>query len=110
MAHIYANYIRLTESTLVHTGEGFLMDILIHSDGINDPIVAAHDDTDGDTAANELKPATEYDASVLGENGIVFRYARKFTTGLYIKITNIGSGLVSIGYRTQGGLFPMRFR
>lgn len=109
MAHIYATPVRITSSTLIYTGEGFLFSILVAPDTVNDPVVAVHDDTDGDTAANEIKPSVTYDASALGDNGVVLKFAKRFTTGLYVKIANIGSGSVVVDYRTQGDLFPHKF-
>ena len=106
MQHIYGTPIRVTSSTLVYTGRGFLFSLLIGTDTVNDPVIAIHDDTDGDTAANEIVPSNTYDATALGINGLVLKFAKNFTTGLYVKIANLGSGSIIIDYRTKGGLFP----
>lgn len=110
MYNFYALPVRVEESTLIHTGKGVLMSVLIAVDGVNDPTVAIHDDTDGDTAANEIVPSTTYDAELLTANGVVFKYPKLFTTGLYVKIANIGSGSVVIDYRTSGSLHPKGFK
>lgn len=110
MGNFYGTPKRVVESTLIHTGKGVLMSMLIGTDGVNDPVVAVHDDVDGDTAANEIVPSATYDASALGINGIVLKYSKNFTTGLYIKIANIGSGSVVVDWRSQGSLHPKSFK
>jgi len=96
---IYADPVRITASTLIYTGKGYLMTLLIGSDGTNNPVVAVYDDTDGDTAANQIVPSQTYDAISLGLNGIILQFAKKFSTGLYVSISNIGSGSVIVDYR-----------
>lgn len=110
MQHIYGTPVRVIESTLIYTGKGFLFSLLIGMDTVNDPVIAIHDDTDGDTAANEIVPSNTYDADALGINGLVLKFAKHFETGLYIKIANLGSGSVVLDYCTQGGLFPNKFK
>lgn len=106
MKHVYGIPYRATESTLIHTGPGFLFSMLIGTDTINDPVVSIHDALNGDTAANEIIPSNTYDASVLGINGLVLHFAKHFSTGLYVKIANMGSGSVIADYRPQGVLIP----
>lgn len=106
MRHIYGTPIRITSSTLIYTGKGFLFSLLIGMDTINDPVIAVQDDTDGDTAENEIVPSNTYDADALGINGLILKFAKHFETGLYVKIANLGSGSVIVDYRTKGGLFP----
>jgi len=106
MKKIFGKPKRLVESTLVYMGKGFLFSLLIGSDGINDPVIAVHDALNGDTAANEIVPSNAYSAKTLGLNGFVLNFAKGFTTGLYVKIANLGSGSVIVDYRSQGGLFP----
>lgn len=101
---IYADTERIVESTLIYTGKGFLFSILIGTDTINDPVVAVYDDTDGDTAGNRIIPSNTYDASALGINGVVLKFAKKFSTGLYVSITNIGNGDVIVDYRTLNSM------
>jgi len=108
-ARIYADVSYLTASALVNTGAGFLFSILIGTDGVNDPVVTAYNDTDGSTAANRIVPITTYDASALGINGFVLQFAKKFTTGLYVSIANLGSGEVTVDYRAVGSLSPYKF-
>lgn len=107
---IYGDTSYLTASALIHTGAGFLFTVLIGTDGVNDPVVAAYNDTDGDTAGNRIVPLTTYDASALGINGFVLQFAKKFTTGLYISISNLGAGELVVDYRTVGSLTPYKFR
>lgn len=110
MTNFYATPVRLEASALVHTGRGVIMSLLVGTDGVNDPVVAVHDDIDGDTAANEILPSATYDASALGINGVVLKFAKKYTTGLYVKLANMGSGAVVVDYRTQGTLHPKDFK
>jgi len=105
----YTKTARITESASICTGSGFLFSILVGTDNTNDPVVAAYDDTDATTAANRIIPSVTYDASVLGLNGVVMQFPKKFTTGLYIAIANIGSGEVVIDYRQENDLFPYKF-
>jgi len=106
---IYANVKKLTESGSVTTGVGVLFSLLIGTDGVNDPVIAVYDDTDATTAANRIIPSITYDASALGLNGVVLQFAKKFTTGLYVNITNIGSGEVSVDYRKENDMSPYKF-
>ena len=110
MTNFYSTPARLEASALIHTGQGVLMSLLIGTDGVNDPVVAIHDDVDGDTAGNEILPSSTYDASALGINGVVLKFAKEFTTGLYVKLANMGSGAVVVDYRTQGTLHPKSFK
>ena len=105
----YTTTSRITESSLIYTGTGFLFSILVGADNVNDPVVAVYDDTDGNTAANRIIPSVTYDASVLGLNGVVLEFPKKFTTGLYVVVTNIGSGEVIVDYRQENDLVPYKF-
>jgi len=96
---IYADVSRITAATLIYTGSGFLMSMLIGTDGVSDPVIAIYDDTDAATAANKIMPSNTYDASTLGINGVVMKFAKKFSTGLYVDISNMGNGEVVIDYR-----------
>lgn len=106
MYPIYGTPLRLTASALVHTGQGHLFSFLVGIDAVNDPIIAIYDDTDGATPGNQIVPSTTYDASILGINGAVFTVSKRFTTGLYVAIANIGTGSIVIDWRSQGDLFP----
>ncbi len=103
---IYGLPYRATASAAIYTGAGFIFSMLIGTDTVNDPVVSVHDAVNGDTAANEIIPSNTYDASILGINGAVFHFAKHFSTGLYVKIANIGSGSVVIDYRPQTSTFP----
>lgn len=107
---VYANTTRITESSLIHTGEGYLFSILIGTDTVNDPVIAVYDDTNSDTAGNRIIPSNTYDASALGINGVVLKFAKQFSNGLYVNISNIGSGEVVVGYRTRSSLFLNTFK
>ena len=106
MQHIYGTSARIIVSTQIHTGKGFLFSLIIGTDDTNDPVIAVYDDVGGATAANQIIPSTEFDASALGLNGVVLQFAKNFDTGLYISIANIGSGSVIVDWRSQGNLFP----
>ena len=83
--------------------------MLIGGDTVNDPVVAIHDCATGNQAAgNQIVPSSTYDASVLGIHGVVFKISKRFTSGLYIAIANIGTGSVIIDWRSQGSIFPVR--
>lgn len=90
---------RLTASGLVFTGHVYLAALLIGTDGTNDPVVAVYDDVDGDTAGNKIIPANTYDASALGLNGVVFPFMLDCTTGIYVTISDLGTGEVMVAYR-----------
>ena len=108
MQDIYGTPIRITASTLIHTGEGFLFSFLIGTDTVNDPVFAIYDDADGATPGNQIVPSTTYDASILGINGAVFKVSKNFTTGLYVAIANIGTGSIILDWRSQGSIFPVK--
>ena len=109
MREIYGTPTRIVAGAQIHTGEGFLFSLLIGTDSVNDPVIAVFDDVGGATAANQIIPSTEYDASVMGMNGLVLKFSKKFTTGLYVAIANIGTGSVIVDGRSQGNLFPVAF-
>ncbi len=109
MQEIFGTPLRLTATTQVHDGEGFIFSMLIGSDTVNDPVVAIHDCATGDQAAgNQIVPSATYDASILGINGVVFKISKQFTSGLYVAIANIGTGSVVIDWRSQGNMFPIK--
>ncbi len=110
MDHIYGVVERVTASTLIYTGAGFLMSVLIGTDGVNDPVVAVYDYTDATDPTKRIIPSTTYDASALGLNGVVLQFVKRFSTGLYVNIANIGNGEVILDYRrlTQVSIGNMR--
>jgi hypothetical protein len=110
VSHIYGTATRIIVSTQIHTGKGYLYSLLIGVDTINNPVVAVYDDVGGATAANQIVPSTTYDATALGLNGVVLKFAKEFVTGLYISIATIGSGSVVADWRSQGQLFPEKMR
>lgn len=109
MQEIFGIPYRAIASIQVHDGEGFIFSMLIGSDTVNDPAIAIHDcATGGQLATNQIVPSNTYDASILGINGVVFKISKRFTSGLYIAIANIGTGSVIIDWRSQGSLFPVK--
>lgn len=106
---IYTNPTRIAVSTLIHDEPCFLAKIVIGSDGTNNPVVAAYnEDDDSETAAKEILPSQTYDAVSLGLNGIVYQFMEKCDTGLYISISNIGSGSIVVSTRTLSSLFKAK--
>ena len=109
MQEIYGTPLRIVANAQVHDGEGFIFSMLIGSDTVNDPVVAIHNCATGNqAAANQIVPSATYDASVLGINGVVFKISKRFTSGLYVAIANIGTGAVIIDWRSQGNMFPVK--
>ena len=96
--NIYMVPTRLTSSAAVHSGACFLGSVLIGTDGVNDPVVAVYNNTSA-SDATRVVPSVTYDASVLGLNGVVLEFAMYCDTGLYVNITNIGSGEVIVTSR-----------
>lgn len=90
---------RLTASGMLYTGESMFLDLLLGLDGTNDPAVSAFDGLD--STGREVLPTNTYDASQLGLNGVVWQFARKMNTGIYILIS-IGAGDVEV----VGGYCP----
>ena len=104
MIFIYSTPARIVANTLIYTGKGFLFSLLIGTDGVNDPVVSVYDYTDATLPATRIVPSNTYDASVLGLNGVVFKYAKEFNTGLYVKIADIGTGEVIVDWRAASGM------
>ena len=71
--------------------------------------IAVYNDTSAGTAGNRIVPSVTYDASALGINGFILQFGKKFTTGLYVAISNIGSGEVIVDYRAANDLVPHKF-
>jgi len=111
MDNIFVIPTRITESTLIHSGPNFLMDIIIGSDGTNNPTVACYNEADDSkTATARVIPSQTYDAIALGLNGIVLQFARFNNTGLYVEVSNLGSGEIVVGSRLAGTLSYYSFR
>lgn len=95
---IIAKTAKLTESGQAYLGECVLLDILIGMDATNDPSVSVFDGTDSSGA--EKLPTNTYDASKLGLNGVVWQFARKMDTGIYVLIDlAAGDVEVIVGHR-----------
>ena len=92
---------RIAASTLIFTGRGFVGSLLIGTDGTTDVIVTVYDALSA-VSGTEVIPTTKYDASALGLNGLETTYLKECVTGCYVEITDIGTGEVVIGYRTEG--------
>lgn len=87
----------LTASTLVVTGRYKLCALLVGTDGANDPVVTIYDALTN-TAGTEAVPTCTYDASALGLNGVVFQRPIECDIGIYVEITNLGTGEVLVYY------------
>jgi len=107
---IYTIPTRIVSSTLIHDIPCFLAKIVIGSDGTNNPVMAVYnEDDDSQTAAAEILPSQTYDAIALGLNGIVYQFMEYLDTGLYVAISNIGSGSVVVSSRTKSSLHKVKF-
>ena len=89
----------ITSSVLVKTGYSRIIALLIGTDGTNDPVVTVYDDT-SNTAGTEAIPTCTYDASALGLNGAIFGRdgAIECQVGIYVEISNLGTGEVILYY------------
>lgn len=89
---------KLTASGMAYTGKSALTDVLIGTDGLNDPTVSVFDGTD--SSGEEKMPTNTYDASKLGLNGVVWQNPRLMETGIYVLIA-LAAGDVEVvtGYR-----------
>jgi len=79
-----------TASGVIFTGPGLVYDILIGTDGTNDPVVTIYDGLSA-TNTKEILPTATYDASALGIDGYSTAIGSKVTTGCYIAITCVGT-------------------
>jgi hypothetical protein len=110
MKMIYTKPTRIQASTVIHDVPCFLMKIVIGSDGTNNPVVAAYNEEDNSaTAGKEILPSQTYDAVALGMNGVVYQFAEYCDAGLYIEITNLGTGSVVVSSRTQASMAKLNF-
>ena len=103
MRYLTLHHQRITASTLIFTGHGFLGSLLIGTDGTNDPVVTVYDALTN-TSGTEVVPTTTYNASALGLNGLETSYLKECGIGCYVEISNLGSGEVVIGYRADDGM------
>lgn len=99
MIVIVATPKRIIVSTLIHDGPCYLASILIGTDDINDPVVAAYNDADASDPTTKVIPSATYDAAIMGLNGVVLKFMKDCNTSLYVSISNIGSGEVVVDYR-----------
>jgi hypothetical protein len=90
---------RLTASGLVCLGHCYLSGVIVGTDGINDPVVAVYDAVDASDATKRIIPSVAYDSFALGINGVTFQFIKECFTGLYVSISNLGSGEVVVDYR-----------
>ena len=88
---------RITSSTLIKSGYSKLTAVLIGTDGSNDPVITVYDDL-SNTAGTEAVPTVTYDASALGLNGVAFNQSIECQVGIYVEITNLGTGEVLVYY------------
>jgi len=102
MRFLALNNSRITVSTLIYTGHGFVGSLLIGTDGTNDPVVTVYNALSA-VSGTEIIPTTTYDASALGLNGLETSYLKECGIGCYVEISNLGTGEVVIGYRADDG-------
>jgi len=95
-----ATPVRLTSSGLVYNGHCYLASVLVGTDGVNDPAIGVYNDINGDTEAQRVVPSVTYDAELLGLNGVVYNFLIDCCVGIYVSISNLGSGEVIVSYRT----------
>jgi hypothetical protein len=86
-----------TASGIVYTGHSWLYDMLIGTDGVNNPTITVYDGIDN--SGVEKIPTNAYDASALGINGVVYNAKRKCAKGIYVEITCVGTVEVVVGYK-----------
>ena len=95
---IFAKTKELAASGMAYTGECVLLDVLLGMDAANDPAVSIFDGTS--SSGTEVLPTNTYDASKLGLNGVIWSFARKMDTGIYVLISlAAGDVEVVVGYR-----------
>lgn len=95
-----SDYKTLTETGVVATGEGYLIGILVGTDGVNDPELTVHDNIEA--SGTEIIPTTTIDASGLGFNGFLLGAAVvTFDNGLYLTVSAAGAKEVVFYYRLK---------
>jgi len=92
-------YKTLTETGSVVDGGGYLMGIMVGTDGVNDPEITVHDNTEA--SGDEIIPTTTVDASVLGFNGAMFGFPVAFRKGLYLTVSAAGTKEVTFYYGNE---------
>lgn len=105
--NLYSKSTRLIASGQVSDEPYFLMSITIGHDTVNDPVVAVHNDTDGDDATKEVIPSNTYDYGIAG---VVLNYSKWLDTACYVKISSLGSGSVIVDGRKASELGPYDIR
>jgi len=108
---VYSASTRLTASGQVHTAPCYLFDMVIGSDGVNNPTIAVYNEATSDkTAAKRVFPYQTYDALSFGLNGVILQFPKYLSEGLYVEIVNLGSGEVIIGSRLFSDVSMYTFR
>jgi len=79
-----------TASGVIFTGRGIVYDVLIGTDGTNDPVVTIYNGLSA-TNTKELLPTATYDASALGLSGYTTSIGSKVNDGCYVEITCSGA-------------------
>ena len=87
---------KFSASGAAANGPAWLYDMILGTDGVNDPTITVYDGIDN--AGVEKIPTTQYDASALGLNGVIFHAKRKCQTGIYVEITCGGTVEVVVGF------------
>ena len=80
----------VTASGIIFTGRGIVYDVLIGTDGTNDPAITIYDGLSA-TNTKEILPTATYDASALSLNGYTTSVGSKVSDGCYVAITCAGS-------------------
>lgn len=80
----------MTASGIIFSGRGVVYDVLIGTDGTNDPTITIYNGLNA-TNTNEILPTVTYDASALGLNAYTTVLGSKVTDGCYIAITTSGA-------------------
>jgi len=89
--------VEVTVSGIAHTGPCWMYDVLLGTDGVNDPTIAVYDGLD--TSGEKKIPTNTYDAALLGLNGVIFNAKRRCSKGIYVEISCAGAVEVIIGRR-----------
>ena len=80
----------VTASGIIFSGRGLVYDVLIGTDGTNDPIITIYNGLNA-TNTKEILPTATYDASALGMNGYTTSLGSKVTDGCYSAISCVGA-------------------
>ena len=80
-------------------GKSKLFGFVVATDGVNNPTITMHDNTAA--SGTILFPATEFDASALGINGMMLPEPVALSNGIYVTITTAGAASVTVYTTTR---------